>query len=105
MPTSWVVGSRPRLLSPEQIVRLEVAVNKRLGLDVKTLRNFDGSAWLPISRQIDADVQTHVKASRIETFNGNYGLNRVSARRCWSSLSAACWCNRLVGLSAWVSLL
>jgi hypothetical protein len=76
MPTSWVVGSRPRLLSPEQIVRLEVVVNKRLGLDVKTLRNFDGSAWLPISRQIDADVQTHVKASRIETFNGNYGLNR-----------------------------
>jgi hypothetical protein len=28
MPTNWVVGIRPRLLSPEQIAALEVAVKK-----------------------------------------------------------------------------
>src|ERR1700730_6630411 len=76
MPTSWIVGTRPRLLSPEQIARLEVAVNKRLGLNVKTLHDFNVSTWLPIARQIDTDVQTHGKTSRVETFNGNFGLNR-----------------------------
>ena len=76
MPTSWIVGTRPRLLSAEQIAGLEVAVNKRLRLDVKNLQKFSASTWLPIVRQIDTDVQTHGKTSRIETFNGNYGLNR-----------------------------
>jgi hypothetical protein len=76
MPTNWIVGTRPRLLSPEQIVRLEVAVDKRLGLNIKPLRDFNGSIWFPICRQIDADVETHGKTSRVETFNGNYGLNR-----------------------------
>jgi hypothetical protein len=76
MPTSWIVGTRPRLLSPEQIARLEAVVRKRLGLDIGLLDTFNAEAWLPISRQIDADVQTHGKNSRMETFNGNYGLSR-----------------------------
>jgi hypothetical protein len=76
MPTNWIVGMRPRLLSPEQIVRLEVAINKRLGLTIKPLRDFNESIWSPICRQIDTDVETHCKTSRVETFNGNYGLNQ-----------------------------
>jgi hypothetical protein len=76
MPTSWIVGTRPGLLSPEQIARLEAVVRNRLGLDIGPLYTFNADAWLPISRQIDADVQTHGKNSRVETFNGNYGLSR-----------------------------
>ena len=38
--------------------------------------------WWPISRQVYADVGKNGKVERIDTFNGNYGLNR--------GLSAAC---------------
>jgi hypothetical protein len=76
MPTNWIVGIRPQLLSPQQIAALEVAVKRRLGLDIKPLRDCNTSIWLPISRQIDTDVETYGKTSRIKTYNGNYGLNR-----------------------------
>ena len=36
----------------------------------------DRERWLPISRQIYADIERNGKRDRIETFNGNYGLNR-----------------------------
>jgi threonine/homoserine/homoserine lactone efflux protein len=36
----------------------------------------DQKAWWPISRQIYADVAKNGKPDRIDTFNGNYGLNR-----------------------------
>jgi hypothetical protein len=75
MPSSWVVGGNPRLLSPEQIARLEAAVSARLGLAIR-LRDFDGRAWFPISRQIYADVERHGRAGRVDAFNGTYGLNR-----------------------------
>jgi hypothetical protein len=76
MPSSWVVGGNPRLLSPEQIAALEAAVSTRLCLAIRPLRDFDGRAWFPISRQIYADVERHGHAARVDTFNGIYGLNR-----------------------------
>jgi hypothetical protein len=42
----------------------------------------DRKVWWPISRQVYADVGKNGKVERIDTFNGNYGLNR--------GLSAAC---------------
>jgi len=48
-----------------------------------------GKAWWPISRQIYADVAKNGKPDRIDTFNGNYGLNR--------GLSSACVALAIVG--------
>ena len=76
MPTSWIVGSNPRLLSAEQIARLEAAVSQRLDLGLKPLRDLDARIWFPISRQIYSDVERHGHVSRVDTFNGTYGLNR-----------------------------
>src|SRR5262245_49556764 len=59
MPSSWVVGNSPRLLSPEQIARLETTVSARLGLAIGPLRDMDTRAWFPISRQIYTDVERH----------------------------------------------
>jgi len=36
----------------------------------------DRKTWFPISRQIYADIAKNGKPDRIDTFNGNYGLNR-----------------------------
>jgi len=41
-------------------------------------------SWMAVVRQIDAAVQPAERRKRIETFNGNYGLNRGIA----ASLSA-----------------
>ena len=54
--------------------RLSVTIDKMAGLDRKT--------WWPTSRQIYADVAQNGKPDRIDTFNGNYGLNRGLASAC-----------------------
>jgi hypothetical protein len=36
----------------------------------------DRKQWFPISRQIYADVMSHGKPARIDSFDGNYTLNR-----------------------------
>ena len=51
------------------------AVLSRLGITQK-VRELDPKLWWPISRQIYADVAKNGKPDRIDTFNGNYGLNR-----------------------------
>lgn len=76
MPTSWVVGRNPRLLSPVQIVKLEAAVHKRFGLDIEPLSNISRRAWFPIVRQIYSEVERDDHAKRVDAFNGTYGLNR-----------------------------
>lgn len=76
MPSTWVVGAHPRLLTPEQVAMLEARVKSRLGLSINSPRSMTGTSWFPISRQIYSDVERNGKPSRIETFNGNYGLNR-----------------------------
>jgi hypothetical protein len=83
MPTDWVTKTdKISLLSPQQIDLVEVKVKSRLGINIDKLRGLDGKVWWPISRQIYADVGNNGKPERIDTCNGNYGLNR--------GLSAAC---------------
>jgi hypothetical protein len=75
MPTDWITKTEPSLLSAAQIDLLEGKLEGRLGIKGK-VRGMDQKAWLPISRQIYADVAKNGKPDRIDTFNGNYGLNR-----------------------------
>jgi hypothetical protein len=75
-PSNWVVGENSSLLSPEQIDNLEQLIKQRLRLDISSLREMTPKQWLPISRQIHADVMSHGKPARIDSFDGNYTLNR-----------------------------
>ncbi|QOZ20814.1 hypothetical protein XI02_42105 [Bradyrhizobium sp. CCBAU 21365] len=46
------------------------------------MAGYDPKKWWPVSRQIYADVGKNGKPDRIDTFNGNYGLNRGLASSC-----------------------
>src|SRR5260370_19383790 len=75
-PSDWVVGEKSALLSPEQIDSLEQLIKQRLRLDIGAVRGMSRRQWYPISRQIYADVMSHGKPARIDSFDGNYTLNR-----------------------------
>lgn len=77
MPTDWVRRSTQSLLAPAQIDRLRSLLGARLRLNVpESLSDMTGAAWYAITRQIYAAVNAEGRAQRIDTFNGNYGLNR-----------------------------
>lgn len=76
MPSNWIIGRKPRLLSSVQITKVEALVAARLGLVMAPLANLTVESWSPIFRQIYSDVERHGKPDRGNTFNGNYGLNR-----------------------------
>jgi hypothetical protein len=75
MPTDWITRTDATLLSAAQIDLLEKKLESRLGVTQK-VRGLDPKVWWPISRQIYADVAKNGKPDRVDTFNGNYGLNR-----------------------------
>ena len=76
MPSNWIIGSRPRLLSLSQIERVEALVASRLGLTLPPLAELTANVWFPVFRQIYSDVERQGKRDRGDTFNGIYGLNR-----------------------------
>jgi hypothetical protein len=77
MPTDWVTKANgTSLLSASQVEALAAKANARLGVKVDKISGMDRKTWFPISRQIYADVAKNGKPERVDTFNGNYGLNR-----------------------------
>lgn len=82
MPSDWIVKSETTLISPQQRDLVEKKLRSRLGIEVESIRGLDRKAWFPISRQLYSDVARHGKPDRIDTFNGNYGLNRGLAAAC-----------------------
>ena len=82
MPSDWVTRDPPALLSPQQIENLRTKIATRLDVTIDRMPGLDKKTWLPISRQIFADVVKNGKPDRIDTFNGNYGLNRGLASAC-----------------------
>lgn len=77
MPTDWVTKANgTSLLSSSQIDALEAKLEARFGSKIGKIPGMDRKSWFPISRQIYADVAKNGKPDRIDTFNGNYGLNR-----------------------------
>ena len=77
MPTDWVTkADGTSLLSASQVEALAAKANARLGLKVDKIPGMDRKTWFPVSRQIYADVAKNGKPERVDTFNGNYGLNR-----------------------------
>ena len=82
MPSDWVTKQRCPLLSAQQVSAVEAKVTSRLNLTLGNLPGMDRKVWWPVSRQIFADVNKNGKVERIETFNGNYGLNRGLSASC-----------------------
>jgi hypothetical protein len=82
MPSDWVVSEKPSLLSPPQIEQLHSKLGSRLNITLENLEGLDRKTWWPISRQVYADVAKNGKPDRIDTFNGNYGLNRGLSSAC-----------------------
>jgi hypothetical protein len=76
MPSDWVTDDPPALLSEEQVEKLREKVGSRLNITIAKMAGYDKKKWWPVSRQIYADVGKNGKPDRIDTFNGNYGLNR-----------------------------
>ena len=77
MPSDWVRDSKQSLLAPAQVDRLRLLLRTRLHLNVPdSLSDVTGAAWYAITRQVYAAVSAAGRAQRIDTFNGNYGLNR-----------------------------
>ena len=76
MPSNWIVGPNPRLLSTSQITKVEALTETRLGLNAPPFTELTAKTWSPIFRQIYSDVEKYGKPDRGNTFNGNYGLNR-----------------------------
>src|SRR4051794_7377920 len=75
MPSDWVTKRECSLLSAQQVAAVEAKVTTRFNMTLGSLAGMDRKVWWPISRQVFADVNKNGKVERIETFNGNYGLN------------------------------
>src|SRR5882724_5222040 len=75
-PSNWVIRDKNSLLAPEQLDSLETLIKQRMRLDIPSVRGMNPRQWFPISRQIYADVMAHGKPAKIDSFDGNYSLNR-----------------------------
>jgi hypothetical protein len=82
MPSHWVTRDPPALLCDQQIENMRAKLGTRLNISIAKVAGMDRKTWWPISRQIYADVAKNGKPDRIDTFNGNYGLNRGLASAC-----------------------
>ena len=76
MPTNWLLTKPARLLAEHQISLLQEHLRKQLGLASFDITSSSLSDWHAITRQIYAAVAGAGRAGRVDTFNGNYGLNR-----------------------------
>lgn len=88
MPTDWVRTKSERLLEPSQVAALGKLVHDRLGQEIE-IANSTKSQWYWVTHQIYAEVSGAGCASRIDVFNGNYGLNRDIAAGLLAVMSGA----------------
>lgn len=77
MPSDWITREKgTSLLTRTQIDAVAAKARSKLGCVIEAIPGTDRKTWFPISRQIYAEVMKNGKPDRIDTFNGNYGLNR-----------------------------
>ncbi|MGY4333302.1 hypothetical protein ACVWWG_007719 [Bradyrhizobium sp. LB7.2] len=88
IPSTWIVGAQPKLLSSSQLSRIDEIARSELGLTCPPIKDQTAKEWFPISRQIYSFVETHRKPVRLDAFNGSYGMNR--------GLCASSWCYAII---------
>jgi hypothetical protein len=77
-PSDWVRNEDQTLLAASQRSALAAQIQKQFQTTVD-LDKISSSDWYSLTRQIYATVQGKGRSSRIDTFNGSYGLNRGMA--------------------------
>lgn len=75
MPSNWITFAGQNLISDQQIEQIAERISQRLDLRISSIKGMAVGEWKPFFGQIYRDVLTN-NPGRIETFNGNYGLNR-----------------------------
>lgn len=78
MPSDWLTKKDTRLLSRDEIKRIEAKLCARLGNPVE-ISTLNSEEWRPYFRHIYRAAISAEPEGRILTFNGNYGLNRGMA--------------------------
>ncbi len=77
MPSDWPRTNAHTLISPKQVSLLECQVGHLLDQpDFKLSEDVSPRDWYGIARQIYAVVASKGRATRVDVFNGNYGLCR-----------------------------
>jgi hypothetical protein len=76
LPTDWVRRSPTCFLAEAQAAMLPKAIAEQLKLANVDIRTTSREQWYSITRQIGAAVDAAGRGSRVQTLNGNYGLNR-----------------------------
>jgi hypothetical protein len=73
MPTDWVRSQKHTLLSARQIAVVEERLKDQMG---KPMAELTRDEWYAVTRSVYAAVNAAGRATRVDTFNGNYGLFR-----------------------------
>lgn len=77
MPSDWIRSNKLKLIHDSQRTAIISQLQTKLGLSVPAdLSAIGRKEWYGITRQIYAAVAAQSRASRVDIFNGNYGLNR-----------------------------
>lgn len=77
MPSDWPRSGKRRLLADGQIRALEDQLERQLRFETAGgVKSFSSESWHSIVRQVYAAVADQGRATRVDVFNGNYGLNR-----------------------------
>jgi hypothetical protein len=75
MPSNWVIKAESGLLNSAQVALLTTRINGEFGMNIPSITGLSAKQWGPIFGQVYR-AALGIRADRIETFNGNYGLNR-----------------------------
>jgi len=76
MPIDWVRSGKHELIAAKQLTLLEARIRVMLNEPELTLSTISSNDWRSITRQIYAAVAGANRNSRVDTFNGIYGLGR-----------------------------
>lgn len=76
MPTDWIRSGKHDLVATSQRDSVQMRVRGMLNSPVFDLSTSDKRHWYSITRQIYAAVSAAGRATRVDIFNGNYGLCR-----------------------------
>jgi hypothetical protein len=77
MPSDWIRSNKLKLIHESQRATIINQLPTKLGLSAPVeLEGMTRREWYGLTRQIYAAVAAQNHASRVDIFNGNYGLNR-----------------------------
>ncbi len=77
MPSDWIRTRAHHLLGDTQLQSLPGKLASELNIHTTLdAQNLSARDWYSITRQVYAEVSAQSRNNRVDSFNGNYGLNR-----------------------------